>query len=171
MRFKIIGVIFAVFFAVSGHNIYIYGGEGSMAEAHAFLKEFLSPTADHMAMTQKMRPNKKDYQAYFTEDAWEKAMKTYDGLWTQDPMSIKPNAGQTVLLLWKATVEEIKNDSGDAAAFPGGYKQIIDKIKPGHTIYRFKFVKPGETLGLAFDGLVYLDGRWVIIPKPWLALR
>ena len=44
-------------------------------------------------------------------------------------------------------------------------------MKPGIPIVRFKFITKGETLGLAFDGLVYLDGQWKILPKPWRALR
>ena len=44
---------------------------------------------------------------------------------------------------------------------------IHDKIEPGHTIYRFKFVQPGKNIGMAFDGLVKVNGRWVIFPKPW----
>jgi len=32
-------------------------------------------------------------------------------------------------------------------------------------------VKQGETIGLAFDGLVYVNGHWVIMPKPWRALK
>jgi hypothetical protein len=25
-------------------------------------------------------------------------------------------------------------------------------------------------LGMAFDGLVHVNGRWVLMPKPWRAL-
>ena len=32
---------------------------------------------------------------------------------------------------------------------------------------RFKFVKPGQTFGMAFDGLVYINGKWCIFPKPY----
>jgi hypothetical protein len=37
-------------------------------------------------------------------------------------------------------------------------------------IYRFKFVEPGKDLGMAFDGLIYVNGHWRIFPKPWRAL-
>ena len=30
-------------------------------------------------------------------------------------------------------------------------------------------VKPGETLGMAFDGLAFVNGHWRIFPKPWRA--
>jgi hypothetical protein len=38
-------------------------------------------------------------------------------------------------------------------------------MKPGIPIVRFKFITKGETLGLAFDGLVYLDGRGKSCPN------
>ena len=36
---------------------------------------------------------------------------------------------------------------------------------------RFKFVTKGQTAGLAFDGLIYVNNRWVLMPKPWRALN
>ena len=33
------------------------------------------------------------------------------------------------------------------------------------------FVEPGESLGLAFDGLIFVNGRWVLMPKPWRVLE
>ena len=47
---------------------------------------------------------------------------------------------------------------------------MAGQLQSGVTLYRFKFVKPGEGLGMAFDGLVHVNGHWVIIPKPWRAL-
>lgn len=52
---------------------------------------------------------------------------------------------------------------------PGGYTRTANKFKPGTAIYAFKFVKPGETLGMAFDGLMRVDGAWIMIPKAWRA--
>ena len=37
------------------------------------------------------------------------------------------------------------------------------------TLFRFKFVKAGETIGMAFDGLAFVNGHWRIFPKPWRA--
>jgi hypothetical protein len=54
--------------------------------------------------------------------------------------------------------------------FPGGYKDVLAHMKPGIPIVRFKFVEPGKRLGMAFDGLVHVNGRWVLMPRPWRAL-
>jgi hypothetical protein len=144
---------------------------GGMTEAKALLMKFLQPGADHDSMTKQLRPTQAEYKAYFVEGSWQKAMEAYNQLWDQYPMTVKPNPGQTELLLWKASVEELKNSTGDSQQFPGGYRDIIRHIKPGHTIYYFKFVEPGKTLGLAFDGLVFINGHWVLIPKPWRVLK
>ena len=58
----------------------------------------------------------------------------------------------------------------DREIFPGGYKRVVQFMKPGIPIVRFKFVKPGDRIGLAFDGLVYVNGRWALMPKPYRAL-
>ncbi|MGJ5620789.1 hypothetical protein [Sulfitobacter sp. MF3-043] len=50
--------------------------------------------------------------------------------------------------------------------FPGGYKDVLQYFKIDVPIVRFKFVQKGETLGLAFDGLIHVNGRWVTMPKP-----
>jgi hypothetical protein len=63
--------------------------------------------------------------------------------------------------------------AGDAVLsdFPGGYKDILPYMIGDHPIVRFKFITSGETLGLAFDGLVFVNDRWVLMPKPWRYLE
>jgi len=136
-------------------------------EAKLVLNKFLEPNADYLTLTNALRPTEADYKAYFSNGSWKTAMNKYNQLWDKYPFAIKPNEGQTELLLWPATVEDIKYGTGNSSKFPGGYKMIADKIESGHIIYRFKFVKPGKTIGMAFDGLVKVNGRWVIFPKPW----
>ena len=31
-------------------------------------------------------------------------------------------------------------------------------------------INQGETLGLAFDGLIFVNDRWVLMTKPWRSL-
>ena len=136
-------------------------------EAKVLLLKFLEPGADHSALTNTLKPTEADYKAFFTNDSWKTAMDKYNELWEKYPFAIKPNEGQTELLLWGSNIEDIKFGTGNAMKFPGGYKMIVDRIESGHIIYRFKFVKPGKSIGMSFDGLVKVNGRWVIFPKPW----
>ena len=38
------------------------------------------------------------------------------------------------------------------------------------TWWRWKFTKPGEDLGMAYDGLVFVNGHWAWFPKPYRAI-
>ena len=140
---------------------------GTDAGAEALLKEFLKPGADYAALTKQLRPTKADYEAVFEPDLAASADAVYTPAWDGGAMVIAPKEGQTELKLSSATSEELKSWTGGAAEFPGGYKEVAAKLKPGLKLYRFKFVKPGEDLGMAFDGLSHVNGHWRIFPKPW----
>ena len=141
--------------------------------AKAMLGEFLKPGADYLALTMQLKPRSSDYRAVFASEELAKKTETaYATLWEMVKKSpIKPKPGQTELLLWSATTEQLKARTGNSKKFPGGYKRAVEHIKPGLTIYRWKFVRPGKRLGMAFDGLYNIDGRWVFMPKPWRVLR
>ncbi len=144
---------------------------GTEAGAKALLTDLMKPDADREAMTQALKPQPEDYAAYFEGDAAGKAKKGYEKLWSDPKAVISPKDGQTELLLWTATTDDLKAGKGNAREFPGGYKKVADKLKPGVTVVRFKFVKPGKKLGMAFDGLAYVNGHWAFFPKPWRVLR
>ncbi len=143
---------------------------GTEDGAKALLESFLQPGADHVAMTKSLRPAYADYDAIFVEKVVTPVRDTYEELWNRNNYLIKNEEGQTKLLMWKATTEELNERTGDSDKFPGGYKKIADKLKPGLTFYRFKFVKPGDKHGRAFDGLVFVNGHWVIVSKPYRAI-
>ncbi|MFA6431357.1 MAG: hypothetical protein WCV91_03115 [Candidatus Margulisiibacteriota bacterium] len=139
--------------------------------AKQLINNFINPNIDHLKLTKTLHPDKLDYKAFFIDKSWEKAMKVYEEtLWTKD-LVIEGKEGQTKILIWSATPAELKAGTGNSKFFPGGYRDIADQIRPQHTIYRFKLVEPGDTSGRSFDGLVYLNGHWVIFPKPWKALN
>ncbi len=143
------------------------------AEAEKLLKKFLVDGADHGALAKNLIPKSGDYAAVFVGDAAAKAKTAYEKQFKNVGGAGKlSKPGQTELLLWAASSEDIKAWKGNAEKkFPGGYKRVGDKIKPGLTWIRWKFVKPGETSGMAFDGLVFVNGHWAWFPKPWKALR
>jgi hypothetical protein len=84
---------------------------------------------------------------------------------------IKPKPNQTEVKLWSATGTDLAAGKGNAKAFPRGYKKIAKHLAPGVTFYRFKFVESGKDTGTAYDGLAFVNGHWVIAPKPWRALE
>jgi hypothetical protein len=148
---------------------------GSTASSHpatedgakALLAEFVKPGADHAALSKNLRPSKDDYAAVFEPELAAKAEAVYGPAWDGGAMVIAPKSGQTEIKVFSATSDELKSWTGNAAEFPGGYKDVAAQLKPGVKIYRFKFVEPGQDLGMAYDGLVSVNGNWRIFPKPW----
>ncbi|MBW2734644.1 MAG: hypothetical protein JRH20_19825 [Deltaproteobacteria bacterium] len=141
--------------------------------AKAMLQQFLKADADRTKLSLALKPQSADYGKVFADAATaKKAEAAYSKLWESVPKRpFGPKEGQTEILLWGATTDDLKEGKGNASKFPGGYKKVAAQLKSGLKVYRFKFVKPGSTLGMAFDGLYNIEGRWVLMPKPWRALR
>jgi len=144
---------------------------GTPEGAKALLQQFLKPDADYAGLTRPLRPTPKDFKSVFKGKALKEALEGYRAPWDEGKIVVRGKPDQTQLLIWSATSEELKKGTGDAKAFPGGYVRVAPHLKNGLTFYRFKFVRPGETLGFAWDGLVYVNGHWVIFPKPWRVLK
>lgn len=148
------------------------GAKGPDDEALALLREFVRPGADAAALSLKLRPTKADYDAVFDATSAPKVQAAYDPAWDAGALVIKGKPGQTAVLAWGASSEDLQAWRGAAAEhFAGGWKDVAAHLKPGLRIYAFKFVEPGQSLGMAYDGLVRVNGQWRIMPKPWRALR
>lgn len=139
------------------------------AGARALLQQFFAAGADLVALTATLRPGPNDYRAVYKEPFASALEKTHSAMWKGRP-AVRPKAGQSELLMFFASTTDLIARKKALAIFPGGYKQVVPHMKPGIPIVRFKFVKPGERLGMAFDGLVYVNGRWLLMPKPYRAL-
>ncbi|GAA2344899.1 hypothetical protein [Dactylosporangium salmoneum] len=129
-------------------------------------------TGNDPTLVQHLEPTTQDYQAVFEGDVAAKAERYYKAkLWNGSAVKIAAKPEQTDLKVFKATTEEIRAWSPDVEAnFPAGYQQIGPHLKPGLTVYRWKYTEPGDDLGLAFEGLVNVNGHWVWIPKVWQVL-
>lgn len=117
-----------------------------------------------------LRPTKEDYRAFYADEATATRAETFfDKLWSSGDAVVAPKEGQTELKLFSATTEQLNAlvPEGEAAEFPTGMQSLASNLKPNLTIYGFKFVKPGETTGMAFEGLTHINGKWRLFPKPW----
>lgn len=142
---------------------------GTKDGARALLGEFLKPGADLKQLTMELRPTREDYRSFYADESTaNRAEAFFDKLWNSGDAVVAPKEGQTELKLYSATVEELKNDGGEYAEFPTALRALADgNLKPELTIYAFKFVKPGDSAGMAFEGLTHINGRWRLFPKPW----
>ncbi len=142
---------------------------GSAADAEQVLNAFVQPGADHRALTQALLPTEAEVKQVYGEPLATAMWAGYQQQMGPD-VAFAPKEGQTEVLVVYATTRELFDRKPVLEEFPGGYKDVLQYFKVDVPIVRFKFVKPGETLGFAFDGLMYVNDRWVIMPKPWQAL-
>lgn len=134
------------------------------------LVEDLMKADDKKAFIMKLEPKIADIEALF-EPGSVKAIEAHvaEMYGKLGDVGMKPD--QTEVIFFSATAEDFQKEAEPAKKFPGGYKRAAAKFKPGVTWYGWKYVKPGESLGMAFDGLAHVNGRWVWIPKPFRALK
>lgn len=119
--------------------------------------------------TNSLRPSLEDFSVVFQNEIFAKKEYSYHKrLLRSVYVIIKPLLEeQTETVIWKTNAQELKNYTGQAIYFPGGYKEIADELNPNLTYYRLKFVEPGRQTGSGFDMFVYVNRKWLFFPRPW----
>ena len=123
-----------------------------------------------MALTAAILPTEAEVHMVYKDPLASRMAEGYAKALTTG-IKFGPKPGQDALLLVYATTAQLQRGDAVLREFPGGYKNVVQFFKRNVPIVRFKFVKQGETTGMAFDGLIYVNDRWVIMPKPWRALK
>ena len=147
------------------------GDQANGAAAKEVLVAFTKPGADYAALTNALRPKPEDYDAVFVGDAGQKVKAALEPVWEGGKAVLKPGADQSEITISGATPAQLAKGEGNAAACPGGYKDIADKINPKMVVYCARFAKAGEKLGLTVDGMIYVNGHWALFPKSFKALK
>jgi hypothetical protein len=145
--------------------------QGNEEGAQTLLKQFVAPNADHAALTRSLRPSSADYKSLFDAATAAKIEAAQAKDWDSGKAVIKPKPNQTEVKLWSATGADLASGLGNAKEFPGGYKRVAKHLAAGVTFFRFKFVEAGKDVGTAYDGLAFVNGHWVIAPKPYKAME
>ncbi len=138
--------------------------------ARVMLQKFFDPNADRAALTAALKPTEADIRAVYSDPLANALITQYDSIF-KPGIAIGPKPEHTDIYSIETTTQKLKNHDSALRKFPGGYKKVIPFIHGNNVIVRFKFVRAGETLGLAFDGLIFVNGRWVLMPKPWRAIK
>jgi hypothetical protein len=166
-----LGLLCLALAACSGGDAKAAGADfpGDDAGARRLVAALQSGTASFLPL---LRPTDAELAVLFEADATAAVRAYVDPLYTEiKPAAVGAKEGQSELILTPGTSDDFRAGTGAAAEFPGGYKEHGAKFRPGVRWYRWQFVKPGETSGMAYDGLAHVQGRWVWIPKPWRAMR
>lgn len=123
------------------------------------------------AFSRSLNPSLEDCRAVFTEQYANKIFRQQKTLRRQNNIVIKPlTERQTTYTYWVTDADELKEYEGAAKAFPGGYRELARELNPSLDYVRFKFIEPGHKLGSAYDMLVYVNGHWVMIFRPWAVM-
>ena len=138
--------------------------------AREVLLKFFEPDADRAALTAALQPTEADIRAVYADPLATNLVKTYNSMFTPG-VEIGPKREHVELYTVITTTGKLKSRAVAADAFPGGYRKVTPFFIANQPIVRFKFVRAGETIGLAFDGLIFVNGRWVFMPKPWRSLK
>lgn len=126
-------------------------------------------TARTVEVIAALRPEPEDYDRVFIGDAGAKARDGYLQLWSSPPSNLGKR-GQTDVHAVATTADAFLSENPFSLQFPGGYRKVGKLLEPSFVWLAFKFVEPGKTSGMAYDGLVWLDNRFAWFPKPWRVL-
>ncbi|WP_439813916.1 hypothetical protein [Zavarzinia sp. CC-PAN008] len=129
------------------------------AEVRAIAAEL----APDLALAQKWKPTAEQIAAIAASEADAALLSAYsDAVYASisgSKAAAKP--GQTEILVTGPALGDL----------PGGYGKEMAHFRDGVEFYGFKYVEPGQTSGMAYDGLIRVDGQWIFIPKAWRAFR
>ncbi len=142
--------------------------ETAYVEAVKLLNKFVDPSAMTQVaeLVQAWKPQPDDWERVFMPEAAAKARIAYKPLWVSPPPPL-PRPGQTAVRVRVAEASEFASGSPRAKEFAGGFTSIAQQLVPGNIWVTWEYLAPGETAGMAYNGLVYLDGRFAWFPKPW----
>lgn len=125
------------------------------AEAQLLLQQLKANFEDCLAIT----PDEND-----AWKLWKYAKITYSKAGIE---AIQAKPGQSEVIIESENSKHLKQGHNDH--LPGGYSSVAEKFAADITIYSFRYAHPGAEIGMRFDGLVYVNDKWVFIPKLWRA--
>ena len=159
-------------------------GDGVNAEARAsaamsieVIRSQVAPLLEALArdrsgaVARMFRPQPDDYAKVFVGDAVKVARRAYEAMWDAELKIDRPRPEQSVLRTFFAPAGMLAEENELSWNFPGGYRAIARFLNPHRVWVRWKYVGPGETSGLAYDGLVWCDDHWAWFPKPYRVLK
>ncbi|MEZ6136721.1 MAG: hypothetical protein R3C53_17630 [Pirellulaceae bacterium] len=141
-----------------------------LQEATDLMHKFANSNSEEelTKLTRELIAPKEICEKVFTKEMASTLAEAYREAYDKGDLVIAGKPGQTVVKLTAASTDDLIGWTGSAAEhLAGGWKRMGKFVHPGYRIYTIKFLKPGEELGMRFDGLTKVDGKWYIFPKAW----
>ena len=140
--------------------------------ARAFVETFLKSKPDtRNALSRALKPSSADVKAVFADTAIQNLVITYTNrIFEKERFRVLIFPDYTEVHVWTASVKDFENGTGEAIEFPSNFLKVVPYLKEDLIFHRFKFVQGGYFSGAGYDGLIYINGHWVLFPKIWEVL-
>lgn len=127
-------------------------------------------------LTRQSLPTTEDWQQVITAEGWKhfqhKVFTKELGKYTKNPKRLarlyRIRKHQTEYRIDQATTEQLQDSKHP---LPGGMGRVARHLRPGIVWVRLKLTEPNKTYGVSYTAFAYVNGRWVIFPKPWRYFR
>ncbi len=138
------------------------------AEAEPLLRALLGPQGAPLVAA--LRPRPEDYARVFAPEVVDRMRAYYDARWDEDPPEVFSETDASELTIDAATAGALGSENEVSRPFPGRYRAVAEHLEPSRVWLTWCYHRPGESAGVRFDGLVWVDDHWAWCPKPYRAL-
>lgn len=94
----------------------------------------------------------------------------YAELWAREAPRVRAPSAQVSLRIVVATGGMLLPDAPMAKTFPPQWARVAERLRPERAWVAWAYLPAGGGRGTDYDGLVWLDDRWVWFPAPWRVL-
>jgi hypothetical protein len=116
-----------------------------------------------------LAPRRDDIPKLFDEDVAREVADPIMAEWARPPLA-EPSEERKELTVTAVTAGLLRFPSELSDPFPRGYRDMAPWMVPNRVWLSWTWSKaPGE-LGTRYDGLVWLDDRWALLPRPFHAV-
>ncbi len=94
----------------------------------------------------------------------------YAELWRRDPPRVRAPAAAVTIQILVATGGMLLPDAPMAKTFPPRWARIAERLRPERAWVAWAYLPVGGGRGTDYDGLAWVDDRWVWFPAPYRVL-
>ncbi len=139
-------------------------------QGQKMLEDFLASGGSLAQFIESLKPRAEDIHAVYKEPLASNLVILYEEMY-KSISNLRMFPEHNAVISDFSTTMKLKNDEAELKKFPKGFAKVLDYFAGDFPIATFKFVKLGEDMGSSFSGLVYVNNRWVLMPKPWRGLN
>ncbi|HYV43384.1 MAG TPA: hypothetical protein VFA20_00925 [Myxococcaceae bacterium] len=116
-----------------------------------------------------LAPRRADIAKLFDEDIASDVADLVMAEWARPPLA-NVGDGMKELAITAATAGLLRFPSELSDPFPRGYRDIAPWMVPSRVWLTWSWSRTPGTPGVRYEGLVWLDDRWALLPRPFHAV-